>query len=68
MGLPVQGVYIDAVPLYGPFLQAGYEFVGVRGFMFRICPVGLSYFTGGLLARGERISWAASLGAGWKLW
>jgi hypothetical protein len=68
LGIPVQGVYIDAVPLYSAFLQVGYEFVGVRGFMFRICPLGVAVFTSGLLAPGERVSWAGSLAAGWKIW
>jgi hypothetical protein len=68
MGIPVQGVFIDAVPLYGAFVQAGYEFVAVRGLMIRVCPLGISYFTSGLVGVGERVSWAVSLGAGWKIW
>lgn len=67
-GLAVQGILVDAVGLYGPFLHVGYEFLGARGFLFRFCPLGVSYHTSALVPRDDRIAFAASAGLGWKLW
>jgi hypothetical protein len=68
VGVPVQNIFIEADPLYGMALEAGYEFVGTSGFLFRFCPFGLSYWTHRLLAAGERWHWSVTLGLGWKLW
>jgi hypothetical protein len=68
LGLPVQGIFVDAEAVYGASALAGYEYVGASGLLVRIRPLGLAYWTHPLAGPGERWYWAGSVGLGWKLW
>jgi hypothetical protein len=66
--LILHGVVTETFAVYGPHLQVGYEFVGTRGFLFRLFPLGGGYLLHTRGALEHRWVWTAALGLGWKLW
>jgi hypothetical protein len=67
-GVPIEGLVVETVNVYGPFLEAGYELLAANGLFVRVLPLGLAYLPRTRWRASAEVHYSGSVGIGWKPW